>query len=90
MIVSRRLTRERYDMKWHSPAALKLYSPFQINRMKALLGICHFPSYHEQCRLKKNGKQRISYMEISRDEGTQVACTVSIPESSIQFLIILL
>ena len=66
MIVSRRLTRERCDMKWHSPAALKLYSPFQINRLKALLGICHFPSYHEQRRLKKNGKQRIRYMEISR------------------------
>ena len=53
-------------MKWHSLPALKLYSPFQINRLKALLGICHFPSYHEQRRLKKNGKQRISYKEISR------------------------
>ena len=53
-------------MKWHSPPALKLYSPFQINRLKALLGICHFPSYHEQRRLKTNGKQRISNMEMSR------------------------
>ena len=66
MRVSRRLTREGCDMKWHSLPALKLYSPFQINRLKALLGICHFPSYHEQRRLKKNGKQRISYKEISR------------------------
>ena len=49
-----------------SPPALKLYSPFQISRLKALLGICPFPSYHEQRRLKKNGKQRISYKEISR------------------------
>ena len=66
MIVFRRLTGEGCDMKGHSPPALKLYSPFQINRLKALSGICHFPSYHEQQRLKKNGKQRINYMEISR------------------------
>ena len=52
-------------MKWHSPRALQLYSPFQINGLKALLGICHFPSYHKQQRILKNGKQRISYMEIS-------------------------
>ena len=63
-------------MKWHSPPALKLYSPFQINRLKALLGICHFPSYHEQRRLKKNGKQRISYMEISLFSPVKLAISV--------------
>ena len=76
MIVSRRLTREGCELKWHSPPALKLYSPFQINRLKALLDICHFPSYHEQRRLKKNGKQRISYMEISRFSPVKLAISV--------------
>ena len=64
-------------MKWyHGPPALKLYSPFQINRLKALLGICHFPSYPEQRRLKKNGKQRISYMEISLFSPVKLAISV--------------